>query len=55
MANRVLPHDGDQEQDAGNRERHRGDPVKYLGKKVVVTGGTHGMGRAVVDKLIGNV
>ncbi|SMC66156.1 SDR family NAD(P)-dependent oxidoreductase [Lentzea albidocapillata] len=26
--------------------------MKYLGKKVVVTGGTHGMGRAVVDKLI---
>ncbi|NGY58716.1 SDR family oxidoreductase [Lentzea sp. NEAU-D13] len=24
----------------------------YLGKKAVVTGGTHGMGRAVVDKLI---
>ena len=26
--------------------------MKYLGKKAVVTGGTHGMGRAVVDKLI---
>jgi NAD(P)-dependent dehydrogenase (short-subunit alcohol dehydrogenase family) len=26
--------------------------VKYLGKKVVVTGGTHGMGRAVVEQLI---
>lgn len=26
--------------------------MKYLGKKVVVTGGTHGMGRAVVDKLV---
>lgn len=26
--------------------------MKYLGKKVVVTGGTHGMGRAVVEKLI---
>lgn len=26
--------------------------MKYLGKKVVVTGGTHGMGRATVDKLI---
>jgi NAD(P)-dependent dehydrogenase (short-subunit alcohol dehydrogenase family) len=26
--------------------------VKYLGKKAVVTGGTHGMGRATVDKLI---
>jgi NAD(P)-dependent dehydrogenase (short-subunit alcohol dehydrogenase family) len=26
--------------------------VKYLGKKAVVTGGTHGMGRAVVDKLV---
>ena len=25
---------------------------KYLGKKAVVTGGTHGMGRAVVDKLV---
>lgn len=26
--------------------------MKYLGKKAVVTGGTHGMGRAVVDKLV---
>ncbi|MDX8056057.1 SDR family oxidoreductase [Lentzea sp. BCCO 10_0798] len=26
--------------------------MKYLGKKAVVTGGTHGMGRATVDKLI---
>ncbi|GLY52178.1 SDR family oxidoreductase [Lentzea sp. NBRC 102530] len=26
--------------------------MKYLGKKVVVTGGTHGMGRATVDKLV---
>lgn len=26
--------------------------VSLLGKKVVVTGGTHGMGRAVVDKLV---
>ncbi|MFI6098887.1 SDR family NAD(P)-dependent oxidoreductase [Lentzea sp. NPDC051213] len=26
--------------------------MKYLGKKAVVTGGTHGMGRAVVDRLI---
>ncbi|GAB2852183.1 SDR family NAD(P)-dependent oxidoreductase [Lentzea nigeriaca] len=26
--------------------------MKYLGKKVVVTGGTHGMGRAVVDRLV---
>jgi NAD(P)-dependent dehydrogenase (short-subunit alcohol dehydrogenase family) len=26
--------------------------VKYPGKKAVVTGGTHGMGRAVVDKLV---
>jgi NAD(P)-dependent dehydrogenase (short-subunit alcohol dehydrogenase family) len=28
--------------------------VKYLGKKAVVTGGTHGMGRATVDLLIEN-
>jgi NAD(P)-dependent dehydrogenase (short-subunit alcohol dehydrogenase family) len=28
--------------------------VKYRGKKAVVTGGTHGMGRAVVDKLLRN-
>ncbi|ANZ37547.1 short-chain dehydrogenase [Lentzea guizhouensis] len=27
--------------------------MKYQGKKAVVTGGTHGMGRAVVDKLLG--
>ncbi|MEV6242835.1 SDR family oxidoreductase [Lentzea sp. NPDC051838] len=26
--------------------------MKYLGRKAVVTGGTHGMGRAVVDKLV---
>lgn len=26
--------------------------MKYLGKKAVVTGGTHGMGRATVDKLV---
>ncbi|MFD4672410.1 SDR family NAD(P)-dependent oxidoreductase [Lentzea sp. NPDC058450] len=26
--------------------------MRYLGKKAVVTGGTHGMGRATVDKLI---
>jgi NAD(P)-dependent dehydrogenase (short-subunit alcohol dehydrogenase family) len=28
--------------------------VKYLGKKAVVTGGTHGMGRATVEMLIEN-
>ena len=38
----------------GSALRFSFDPTEFAGKRVLVTGGTQGMGRAIVQRLVGS-